>query len=78
MQTQGSSSIKDNIITVFGSKTATCLEPLDLSVSDGCRVEGFVSRPGAGCGRYTFKVIQSLISALSTTNGEIFTRTRIH
>jgi DNA mismatch repair protein PMS2 len=51
VQTQGSGSVKDNIITVFGSKTATCLEPLDLLVSDGCRVEGFVSRPGAGCGR---------------------------
>jgi DNA mismatch repair protein PMS2 len=51
VQTQGSGSVKDNIITVFGTKTATCLEPLDLVVSDGCRVEGFVSRPGAGCGR---------------------------
>lgn len=51
VQTQGSGSVKDNIITVFGSKTATCLEPLDLVVSDGFRVEGFVSRPGAGCGR---------------------------
>lgn len=54
VQTQGSGSVKDNIITVFGSKTAACLESLDLVVSDGCRVEGFVSKPGAGSGRCTF------------------------
>ena len=51
VQSQGSGSVKDNIITVFGSKTATCLESLNVLVSDGGRVEGFVSKAGAGCGR---------------------------
>uniref|UniRef100_A0A7I4EEC4 Uncharacterized protein n=1 Tax=Physcomitrium patens TaxID=3218 RepID=A0A7I4EEC4_PHYPA len=51
VRTQGSGSVKDNIISVFGSKTAACLEPLNMEVSDGCLVEGFISRPGSGCGR---------------------------
>ncbi|CAM6050570.1 unnamed protein product [Sphagnum compactum] len=55
IQTQGSGSVKDNVITVFGIKTAACLEPLELSVMDvggqSVKVEGFVSKPGAGCGR---------------------------
>ncbi|KAH9542752.1 hypothetical protein CY35_13G024300 [Sphagnum magellanicum] len=55
IQTQGSGSVKDNVITVFGIKTAACLEPLELSAMDvggqSVKVEGFVSKPGAGCGR---------------------------
>ncbi|KAL3701529.1 hypothetical protein R1sor_019551 [Riccia sorocarpa] len=51
VQTQGNSSIKDNIVTVFGVKTAGCMEWLDLAVTESCYVEGFISKPGAGCGR---------------------------
>ncbi|OVA02657.1 DNA mismatch repair protein [Macleaya cordata] len=51
VKTQGSNSIKDNIITVFGMNTFTCLEPLSLSISDSCKVEGFLSKPGHGSGR---------------------------
>nr|QHA10207.1 PMS1 [Allium cepa] len=51
LKTQGSSSIKDNIITVFGIKTFKCLEPFSLCISDTCKVEGYLSKPGNGCGR---------------------------
>ncbi|KAK9086419.1 hypothetical protein Syun_028813 [Stephania yunnanensis] len=51
LKTQGSSSIKDNIITVFGMNTFNCLEPLNTNISDSCMVEGFISKPGHGSGR---------------------------
>ncbi|OEL37104.1 DNA mismatch repair protein PMS1 [Dichanthelium oligosanthes] len=51
LRTQGSSSMKDNIITVFGLNTFKCLEPFSVTISDGCRVEGFLSKPGPGTGR---------------------------
>lgn len=51
LKTQGNGSLKENIITVFGTSTFSCLEPLTLSMSDGCMVEGFVSKPGYGSGR---------------------------
>lgn len=51
LKTQGSGCLKDNIITVFGMSTFTCLEPVRLSISDGCVVEGFVSKSGYGSGR---------------------------
>nr|XP_016464724.1 PREDICTED: DNA mismatch repair protein PMS1-like isoform X2 [Nicotiana tabacum] len=51
LKTQGSGSLKDNIITVFGMSTFTCLEPLKVCTSDGCTVEGFISKPGYGSGR---------------------------
>ncbi|KAI3961202.1 hypothetical protein MKX01_035788 [Papaver californicum] len=51
LKTQGSNSIKDNIITVFGMSIFTCLEPLSISISDTCEVEGFISKPGQGSGR---------------------------
>ncbi|XP_077218886.1 DNA mismatch repair protein isoform X2 [Tasmannia lanceolata] len=51
LKTPGSSSFKDNIITVFGMNTFACLEPLNLCISDGCKVEGFLSKPGYGSGR---------------------------
>lgn len=51
LRTPGSGSIKDNIVTVFGTKTLACLDPLDICVSDGCRLEGFLSKPGSGSGR---------------------------
>ncbi|KAL3328737.1 hypothetical protein AABB24_036053 [Solanum stoloniferum] len=51
LKTQGSGSLKDNIITVFGMSTFTCLEPLKVCMSDGCIVEGFISKSGYGSGR---------------------------
>ncbi|GJN21462.1 hypothetical protein PR202_gb08940 [Eleusine coracana subsp. coracana] len=51
LRTQGSSSVKDNIITVFGLPTFRCLEPFSVTLSDGCRIEGFLSKPGPGTGR---------------------------
>ncbi|KAG1326253.1 DNA mismatch repair protein PMS1 [Cocos nucifera] len=51
LKTQGSSSIKDNIITVFGLNTFQCLKPLSLCISEGCTIEGFLSKPGCGTGR---------------------------
>ncbi|XP_060178720.1 DNA mismatch repair protein PMS1 isoform X1 [Lycium barbarum] len=51
LKTQGSGSLKDNIITIFGMSTFTCLEPLKICMSDGCTVEGFISKSGYGSGR---------------------------
>ncbi|KAL5713041.1 hypothetical protein ACHQM5_015157 [Ranunculus cassubicifolius] len=51
VKTQGSSSIKDNIMTVFGTSIFSCLEPLGLCLSESCTVEGFVSKSGNGSGR---------------------------
>lgn len=51
LKTQGSCSLKDNIITVFGMHTFTCLEPLTICVSESCKIEGFLSKSGYGSGR---------------------------
>ncbi|XP_011079683.1 DNA mismatch repair protein PMS1 [Sesamum indicum] len=51
VKTQGSGSLQENIITVFGTSTFSCLEPVTLSISDGCVVEGFISKSGYGSGR---------------------------
>ncbi|CAH8361105.1 unnamed protein product [Eruca vesicaria subsp. sativa] len=51
LSTQGKGSLKDNIITVFGMSTYTSLQPVSISISDECRVEGFLSKPGQGTGR---------------------------
>ncbi|KAK6937391.1 DNA mismatch repair protein, S5 domain 2-like [Dillenia turbinata] len=51
LKTQGSDSLKDNIITVFGMDTFTCLEPVNMRILDTCKVDGFISRPGQGSGR---------------------------
>lgn len=51
LKTQGSGSLKDNIITLFGISIFNCLEPLSLRISDSCKVEGFLSKPGQGSGR---------------------------
>lgn len=50
-KTQGSGSIKDNIITVFGMNTFNCLESVCILLSDDCKVDGFVSKSGQGSGR---------------------------
>lgn len=50
-KTQGTGSIKDNIITVFGMNTFNCLESVSILLSDDCKVEGFVSKSGHGSGR---------------------------
>ncbi|XP_013621640.1 PREDICTED: DNA mismatch repair protein PMS1 isoform X3 [Brassica oleracea var. oleracea] len=51
LSTQGKGSLKDNIITVFGISTFTSLQPVSICISDDCRVEGFLSKPGQGTGR---------------------------
>ncbi|XP_044491653.1 DNA mismatch repair protein PMS1 isoform X4 [Mangifera indica] len=51
LKTQGTGSLRDNIITVFGMNTFSCLEPVTICVSDCCKVEGFLSKPGQGNGR---------------------------
>lgn len=51
VKTQGSGSLKDNIITVFGMNIFSCLEPVNISISDNCKVDGFLSKPGQGSGR---------------------------
>lgn len=51
LKSQGSGSLKDNIIQVLGMSTFNCLEPLSIPISDSCTVEGFLSKSGQGCGR---------------------------
>ncbi|XP_020878258.1 DNA mismatch repair protein PMS1 isoform X1 [Arabidopsis lyrata subsp. lyrata] len=51
LNTQGRGSLKDNIITVFGMNTFTSLQPVSICISEDCRVEGFLSKPGQGTGR---------------------------
>ncbi|XVF72607.1 hypothetical protein PTKIN_Ptkin12aG0134300 [Pterospermum kingtungense] len=51
LKTQGSGSLKDNIIQVFGTNVFSCLEPVAIGISDGCKVEGFISKSGQGSGR---------------------------
>ncbi|KAM7527075.1 hypothetical protein LguiB_030485 [Lonicera macranthoides] len=51
LKTQGSGSLKDNIITVFGMSTFNCLEPVSMCISDSCKVDGFLSKSGYGSGR---------------------------
>ncbi|XAR61326.1 hypothetical protein NMG60_11034991 [Bertholletia excelsa] len=51
LKTQGSGSLKDNIITVFGMNTFSCLEPVDICISEGRKVNGYLSKSGNGSGR---------------------------
>ncbi|CAK8572806.1 unnamed protein product [Lathyrus sativus] len=51
LKTQGNDSLKDNIITVLGMNTFNCLEPMALCISESCKVDGFLSKPGLGNGR---------------------------
>lgn len=51
LKTQGNDSLKDNIITVLGMNTFNCLEPMSLCISESCKVDGFLSKPGLGNGR---------------------------
>ncbi|KAE9611525.1 putative DNA mismatch repair protein family [Lupinus albus] len=51
LKTQGNGSLKDNIITVLGINTFSCLESVTISLSDSCKVDGFLSKPGQGNGR---------------------------
>lgn len=52
LKTQGSGSLKDNVITLFGMSTFNCLEPATFCLSDSCKVEGFLSKSGNGSGRH--------------------------
>ncbi|CAA3009783.1 DNA mismatch repair PMS1 [Olea europaea subsp. europaea] len=51
LKTQGCGSLRDNIVALFGMGTVSCLEPVTVCMSDGCLVEGFVSKSGYGSGR---------------------------
>ncbi|KAG2693459.1 hypothetical protein I3760_08G098200 [Carya illinoinensis] len=51
LKTQGSDSLKDNIITVFGMSVFNCLEPVNICISDCCKVDGFLSKAGQSSGR---------------------------
>lgn len=51
MQTYGCRSVKENLATVFGTKTASCLTPLNVTLGDEFCVEGFVSKPGYSLGK---------------------------
>lgn len=51
LKTQGTGSLKDNIVTLFGMSTFSCLEPVSIYVSDSCQVDGFLSKSGQGSGR---------------------------
>ncbi|KAG6495274.1 hypothetical protein ZIOFF_043068 [Zingiber officinale] len=53
LKTSGSSSLKDNIINVFGLNTFQSLDSLNFSLSEDCKVEGFLSKPQNGSGRTT-------------------------
>lgn len=39
--TQGAASMRDNIVTIFGSRTADALVALDGSSADGVSVHGY-------------------------------------
>lgn len=52
LKTQGSDSLKDNIVTVLGMNTFNCLEPVTLCISESCKVDGFLSKSGQGNGRH--------------------------
>uniref|UniRef100_A0A7N0TAC4 Uncharacterized protein n=1 Tax=Kalanchoe fedtschenkoi TaxID=63787 RepID=A0A7N0TAC4_KALFE len=52
LKTQGTGSLKDNIITVFGLSTFNCLESVTLCIANSCQVDGYVSKAGSGSGRY--------------------------
>ncbi|KAK9915857.1 hypothetical protein WJX75_005272 [Coccomyxa subellipsoidea] len=51
ISTQGLASMRDNIVTVFGSRTAEALVALDESSTDGISMHGFVSRASASFGK---------------------------
>lgn len=46
-------TVRENIVTVFGSKMVSCVREYDttIDVGAGCRVVGFISEARAGCGR---------------------------
>jgi hypothetical protein len=47
ISTQGLASMRDNIITIFGSRTFEALQQLDGETADGIAIEGCAAR-GAG------------------------------
>jgi DNA mismatch repair protein PMS2 len=57
LRTQGSGSVKDNIIVVSGLTTFRCLEPFSVTISDGCRVKAFLSKSGPGTGRTSGDIV---------------------
>jgi len=52
LSTQASGSLRDNIVTLFGSKAASCIEQVDVPLGKGgARAVGFVSKATFGSGR---------------------------
>ena len=49
--TQGAPTIRDNVIALFGGKTAEALEPVDIDGGDGLHIVGLVSKATSGTGR---------------------------
>jgi DNA mismatch repair protein PMS2 len=49
--TQAAPSIRDNVIALFGGKTAEALDPVDFDAGDGLRIVGLVSKATTGIGR---------------------------
>ncbi|KAL3143766.1 hypothetical protein ABBQ32_003597 [Trebouxia sp. C0010 RCD-2024] len=48
LSSTGGKTMRDNIVNVFGSKLADGLVPVDAETPGGSKLEGFVSRAGAG------------------------------
>ena len=44
ISTQGLASMRDNIVTIFGSRTFEALTPLDGNIADGLTIQGCVLR----------------------------------
>jgi DNA mismatch repair protein PMS2 len=49
--TQAAHSIRENVIALFGGKTAEALDCVDFDAGDGLRIVGLVSKATAGTGR---------------------------
>jgi DNA mismatch repair protein PMS2 len=49
--TQAAPSVRDNVIALFGGKTAEALDPVDFDAGDGLRIVGLVSKATTGTGR---------------------------
>ncbi|KAH7624931.1 hypothetical protein Ndes2526B_g00302 [Nannochloris sp. 'desiccata'] len=49
--TQTAPSVKDNVIALFGGKTAEALDCVDFDAGDGLRIVGLVSKATSGTGR---------------------------
>eukprot|EP00803_Ostreobium_quekettii_P002809 evm.model.scf_3988EXC.1 EVM.evm.TU.scf_3988EXC.1 scf_3988EXC:5716-8547(+) len=52
VSTKQDATLKDNMVVVFGSKMVEGLQAVEIEISDGCRISGFVSQdPNKSAGR---------------------------